>query len=90
MLTRVGTERPLLILLQGAVAIYVPFLFQLCWGPLCGDPESPYTVVVPLLCLGVCHDVLSNTQPGPALSSIVTYSLCNMLFCRGSSSFLRI
>ena len=90
MLIRVGTERQLVILLQGAVAIYVPFLFQLCWGPLCGDPEkSPYPVVVPLLCHGVCRDVLSNVQPGPALSTIVAYSLYNVLFCRGSNSFLR-
>jgi hypothetical protein len=90
MFTRVGTERELLILLQAGVAIYVPFLFQLCWGPLCGDPEkSPYPVVVPLLCLGVCRDVLSNAQPGPALSFIVVYSVCNVLLCLGSSSFLR-
>ena len=60
------------------MAIYVLFLFQLCWGPLCSDPEkSRYPVVVPLLCLGMCHDVLSNAQPGPALSSIVAY-LCNV------------
>jgi hypothetical protein len=90
MLTRVCAERPLLTLLQGAAAIYVPFLFQLCWGPLCGDPEkSPYPVVVPLLCLGVCRDVLNNAQPSPALSSIAAYSLCTVLFCRGSSSCLR-
>jgi hypothetical protein len=74
MLKRVGTEKRLLILLLGAVAIYVPLLFQLCWGTLCGDPEkSPCPVVVSLLCLGVCRGVLSNAQPGPALSSIVAY-----------------
>jgi hypothetical protein len=75
MLTLVGTERQLLIILQGAVEIYVPFLFQVCWGPLCGDPEKSPFPVVPLLCLGVCHDVLSNAQPRPALSSIVAYFL---------------
>lgn len=78
-MTRVGTERELLILLQGGVAIYVPFLFQLCWSPLCGDPErSPYPVVVPLLCLGVCRGVLSNAQPGPALSFIY---ICCVMCC---------
>jgi hypothetical protein len=38
--------------------MYVPCMFQLCCGPLCGDPEkTPYPAGVALPCLGVCRHV---------------------------------
>ena len=48
------------LLLQGVLAKYVSCLFELCCRPLFGDPEQTPLPVVPLLCLGVCRDVLSN------------------------------
>ena len=47
----------MLILLQGAVAVYILFMFHLCCGPLRGDPEKKhYLAVEPILCLGLCRD----------------------------------
>jgi hypothetical protein len=48
------------VLLQGVLAMCVPFLFELRCRPLFGDLEQTHLSVVPLLCLGVSRDVLSN------------------------------
>jgi hypothetical protein len=53
MLKHVGRERQLLILLQGTVAMNVPFLLERCCSRLCGDHELTPSPVVPLLCLSV-------------------------------------
>jgi len=51
--------------------LYVPRVLQLCWGPLCDDPEkTPYLLAVLLLCLGVCRDVFSTQH---ITTHIVTY-----------------
>jgi hypothetical protein len=60
LVTHVGRLSHLLIVVQSVVAMYVPFLFELCWSPLCGDPEQYPFLFLPLLCRGGYRDVFSN------------------------------